>query len=70
MMKKRPQEAEEIFSGYFPLGEEEDLWIRGRLSQEEVLSQEGLSIFCLILRPDHPGPAEGPFPPYSFHEGP
>ena len=80
MMKRRRQEAEEIleenFSGESAESEEsaesgeseegEDLWVAGKLSLEEVLLEEGLSIYSIVLRPNGPGSPVGAFPPYPF----
>ena len=74
MMKRRRQEAEKIleenFSGESAESEEseegEDLWAAGKLSLEEVLLEEGLSIYSIVLRPNGPGSPAGAFPPYPF----
>ena len=44
--------------------QERDRWVTGRMGLDEVLSREGLSIYCLFLKPGDAGSPDGTFPPY------
>lgn len=52
MIKGLKNQSDEIFLEGFPSEEEETLWISGRASLEEVLTNEGLSIFSLFSLSD------------------